>query len=243
MQLSGLPHLVIVSAGALIQVSPSAAIPVMSSIPRTDSIRPPNRTSSEFVVAETSSSAAMLTAASAPAVKSSVPRLSRLNAIDLSVSAVSDSDVPRRADGGGDAADRRRVRARREIVPVPCGAARVGSSSRQCAVCQKAFSSSALLAVHRNIHYLGAPRPPRCAACRSTFSSRALLDRHRTHHHAGEPPDSTDPRPYKCDQCAVAFRIQGHLDKHKRSKVSAAHICKEQQTSFVCYPSSGLQCE
>jgi len=178
-------------------------------------------------------------------VKSSVPRLSRLNAIDLSVSAVSDSDAPRRTDGGGDAADRRRVRARREIVPMPCGggAARGGSSSRQCAVCQKAFSSSALLAVHRNIHYLGAPRPPRCAACRSTFASRALLDRHRTHHHAGEPPDSTDPRPYKCDQCAVAFRIQGHLDKHKRSKVSAAHICKEEQTSFVCYPSNGLQCE
>jgi len=181
-----------------------------------------------------------------------VPRLSRLNAIDLSVTTAADSDVtvppvtvvslaavqtaPQTVNITSSAADNEssesgdaeRIVQRREIAPIPgavCSAeeaARVGSSYL-CSFCGKTFSSAPQLAVHRNIHYF---ERLKCTVCRSSFPSRAALEHHRSKEHdvGAESVTAADPRPFKCDQCGVAFRIQGHLAKHKRSKVHAARL-------------------
>jgi len=172
----------------------------------------------------------------------SIPRLSRLNAVDLSLTSVTDSDVtmlPVTAAAASpiinitdsersDSADADRIVQRREIAPIPgavCSAeeaARVGSSYL-CSFCSKTFSSAPQLAVHSNIHYF---ERLKCNVCRLTFASRAALEQHRSKEHDGEDETvaNTDPRPFKCDECGVAFRIQGHLAKHKRSKVHAQRL-------------------
>ena len=254
---AGLP-VVIVSAGALIQLSSS--LPVVSSALQTGSLKPlsdvvlgqSQKDHCPFLGTETSAEPVERNVSGVPL--KSVPRLSRLNAIDLSVTGAADSDVVQATlsrcqapSVTGTVMDRRssegcdvdRAGPRREIVPIPgavCSAeeaARVGSSYL-CSVCQKTFSSAPQLAVHHNIHYLA--QPFRCGVCRSSFASRASLEHHRSRkHHHREPESATgaDPRPYKCDECGVAFRIQGHLDKHKRSKVHAARLENSQDLPGV----------
>jgi len=197
-------------------------------------------------------------ASGVPSSMKSVPRLSRLNAVDLSVTSAADSDIaatsqavqstpsftasPQTVNIPFTAVDNElskvcdveRVISRREIAPIPgaiCSAAeaaRVGSSYL-CSLCGKTFSSAPQLAVHRNIHYF--ERQFKCTICRASFASRTALEHHRSKEHHGEPESavSTDPRPYKCDECDVAFRIQGHLAKHKRSKVHAARLENSQE--------------
>jgi len=187
-----------------------------------------------------------------PSGTKSVPRLSRLNAVDLSVTSAADSDVtvPPVASASlpimqpvphainitvsttdselAESGDVEHLVQRREIAPIPgavCSAeeaARVGSSYL-CSFCGKTFSSAPQLAVHRNIHYF---ERLKCTVCRSSFASRAALEHHQSKEHEGDTDAvvSTDPRPFKCDECGVAFRIQGHLAKHKRSKVHAARL-------------------
>lgn len=180
-----------------------------------------------------------------------VPRLSRLNAVDLSATSVQDSETSvlpttyaittspptisitfsASENELPESPEAERVIPRREIKPIPgavCSAedaARVGSSYL-CSFCGKAFSTAPQLAVHRNIHFF--ERQFRCAICRSSFASRNALEFHRARERHGETAaefaTNSDPRPYKCDECGVAFRIQGHLAKHKRSKVHAARL-------------------
>jgi len=201
------------------------------------------------------------TASDVGARMKSIPRLSRLNAIDLTVTSAADTEpaIPPSAAAFGDAqpapsvvtssriADAEAVDTgdvdgvvpRRQIAPIPgavCSAekaARVGSSYL-CSTCGKTFSSAPQLAVHRNIHFF--ERQFRCGVCRSSFVSRTSLEHHQVRKHHRVPPESaaisSDPRPFKCDECGVAFRIQGHLDKHKRSKVHAARL--ENSHDLLC---------
>ena len=222
-------------------------LPVISNIAQTGNVKPlcdVARADCGALLSCDRSAALMHNVAS---VTKSAPRLSRLNAIDLSVTgAASKSDVttsaqptPSLTGGYLDSCDVDRVIPRREIVPIPgavCSAeeaARVGSSYL-CSVCHKTFSSAPQLAVHHNIHYLD--QQFRCGVCRASFASRASLEHHQSRKHHKEPESSAagaDPRPYKCDECGVAFRIQGHLDKHKRSKVHAARLETSQDLSSV----------
>jgi len=260
--LSALPF-VIVSAGHLVHLTAST-LPVVN-IPQTSIIEQscdaltvqPQKDSSASVL-----QSSVLSPCSAEVAKSlgliqrtvfttlggvmpgtkSVPRLSRLNAVDLSLTSVTDSDItllPVTAAPApqttsvtdsevSESADADRILQRREIAPIPgavCSAeeaARVGSSYL-CSFCGKTFSSAPQLAVHRNIHYF---ERLKCSICRLSFASRAALEQHRSKEHDGEDETvaSADPRPFKCDECGVAFRIQGHLAKHKRSKVHAARL-------------------
>jgi len=233
---TGLP-LVIVSAGAFISALPVVS-PTMSLKPLSGAVTDqPRKEHRDLPSCETTSAALSRRRVSdvpPPSLTAkSVPRLSRLNAIDLSVASSTDTDVQsRQAVSVTDSSDvDRAVAPRREIVPIPgavCSAeeaARVGSLYL-CSVCHKTFSSAPQLAVHHNIHYLDTQF--RCGICRSSFSSRNSLENHRSRkHHNREPAESAagaDPRPYKCDECGVAFRIPGHLDKHKRSKFHAARL-------------------
>jgi DNA-directed RNA polymerase subunit RPC12/RpoP len=207
--------------------------------------------SAKTAVAATNSQTVTNSASKSAALKS-MHRLSRLNAVDLTVTGAADVEMTTAAERGNvnetttvsvhhdervkDSAasvtSSGRVKPsttkRCEIFPVPgrvsTEGVRVGTSYA-CQICRKQFSSAPRLALHRNIHYI--ERPARCPICRSSFASRSLLERHQAIKH-GDIVDlssaADNPRPYKCDECGVAFRIPGHLAKHKRSKSHAARI-------------------
>lgn len=262
--LTALPF-VIVSAGPFIHMS-SSTLPAIS-IPQTSSIMPSRDavaasrsttpvTDSALVVNLSGLVQGIVSSGGAvtPRMKT-VPRLSRLNAVDLSVTAAADPSVTvttaspaliqpsftaglqAGSESSSESPEVEREILRREIAPIPgavCSAeeaVRVGSSYL-CSVCGKTFQSAPQLAVHHHIHYF--ERQFKCTVCRSSFASRAALEQHRSREHRGDSESVTiaaDPRPFKCDECGVAFRIQGHLAKHKRSKVHAARLENNPDTS------------
>jgi len=181
-------------------------------------------------------------------------KLSRVNAIDLTVGSTADVgsestaevcvnsreaisvlpinvDIDRAAETVISTASTGRIKPsttkRCEIFPVPGRVSAEGvriGTSYACPVCRKQFSSAARLTLHRHIHFL--ERPARCPTCYASFASRTLLEKHRLteHHTVGLAQAANNPRPHKCDECGIAFRILGHLAKHKRSKSHAARI-------------------
>ena len=234
--LSALPF-VIVSAGALVHLS-SSTLPVVN-IPQTTNVKQSSDTATVQSCKDSFTSVLQNSAVSANSAvdadlsgfvrrnvtgssvlssgMKSVPRLSRLNAVDLSVTSTADSEVvvlpvtaastavmqpaPSFATTShitfsasdnelSESHDCERVIPRREIAPIP-GAV--------CSAEDAARVGSSYLCSFCGKTFSSAPqlavhrnihyfeRQFKCSGCRSSFASRAALDQHRSKEHHGDP--------------------------------------------------------
>lgn len=100
------------------------------------------------------------------------------------------------------------------------------SSSFQCPICSKHFSTKALLNRHFGIHSSSSERPHICEVCGKTFFHYSSFQLHAKMH--------LDIRDYICTQCTKTFRSQSHLNRHLKthSKVKN-HECSECGSRFA----------
>ena len=240
--LPGLP-LVIVSAGSFVHLS-SSSLPVVN-IPLTSTVKQSCDTvtvqSHKDYCTSVSQSSALSTGsavvpgllglrsvAGASGVSSGVkpvPRLSRLNAVDLSVTSAADSDVsvlpvttsspaviqpmlsltinPQTINTATDnesseSSDAERLITRREIAPIPGAVCSAEEAARVGSSYLCSFCGKAFSSAPQLAVHRNIhffERQFKCAICRSSFASRAALEQHRVKEQHGETESVTNADP------------------------------------------------
>ncbi|KOB70797.1 putative KRAB box and zinc finger C2H2 type domain containing protein [Operophtera brumata] len=87
-------------------------------------------------------------------------------------------------------------------------------STYPCNECEKTFSSTRSLSVHKKKHQKEEPLSYTCDVCRKEFVSKALVKRHLKLHMTSHMVTHSGAHPHACGTCGASFTKPTSLKKH-----------------------------